>query len=84
MPARGPDVTPVPCVASANSLKLMSYLGRMTQMAQEPTETVREIWDLRHKQDPERVGAIISAAEFQEMRTRIARQCVPFTTLPAR
>lgn len=54
----------------------------MTQMAQEPTETVREIWDLRHKEDPERVGAMISAAEFQEMRARIARQCVPFTEAP--
>ena len=50
---------------------------RVAQMAKEPTETVREIWDLRHNEDPERVGAIISAAEFQEMRSRVARQCVP-------
>ena len=51
---------------------------RMAQLATEPTETVREIWDLRHKEDPERVGALISAAAFQEMRSRVARQCVPF------
>ena len=49
----------------------------MAQLAKEPTETVREIWDLRHKEDPERVGAIISSAAFQEMWSRVARQCVP-------
>lgn len=45
-------------------------------MAKLDADTVREIWDVRHKEDPERVGAIITGNEFKEMRAKVARQCV--------
>ncbi len=47
------------------------------QIAKEPEETIREIWDLRHRDDPERVGAVLSVSDFNDMRARVARRWPP-------
>ena len=48
-----------------------------SQLAAVPEDTVREIWSVRHGDDPERVGTVLSKAEFDDMRLRTQRQWAP-------
>lgn len=54
-------------------MNLMPALREVVQLdllAKEPEETIREIWQVRHSEDPERVGAVLQAADFNDLRKR--------------
>jgi hypothetical protein len=45
------------------------------QLTKVPRETVEEIWKVRHDDDSERIGAVLTKQQFEELRSRARSQC---------